>query len=126
MYKTFRRLCCFGLVLGLTLTASAAIPSVEKILPDDTLLLLTTPDFSKLRDISQTSPQTQLWSDPAMRPFKDKFISKLTEDLIKPLEKDLGVHLSDYTNLPQGQITFALTQNGWPDTEGSQIGVLLL
>jgi len=107
----------FTFFLGLALTASAAIPAVEKILPDDTLVLVTTPDFAKARQTYRSSPQTQLWDDPAMKPFKDKFLSKLNEDLIQPLEKDLGVKLDDYTNLPQGQITFAITQNGWPTTE---------
>jgi hypothetical protein len=118
----------FGLLFFtcLTLAASAAVPSVEKLLPDDTLFLLTTPDFSKLRDIYHTSPQTQFWNDPAMKPFKDKFLSKLGEDFIQPLEHDLGIHFSDYTNLPQGQITFAVTQNGWPAVEGQHPGLLLL
>ena len=117
-----------GLLLftSLTLTAATVIPPVEKLLPDDTLFLLTTPDFSKLRDIYHTSPQTQFWNDPAMKPFKDKFLSKFGEDLIQPLEHDLGVHFSDYTNLPQGQITFAVTQNGWPAAEGAHPGLLLL
>jgi hypothetical protein len=116
----------FTLAAGLAFTAAAAIPSVEKILPDDTLLMVTTPDFAKARQAYRSSPQTQLWDDPAMKPFKDKFISKLTDDLIQPLEKDLGVKFEDYTNLPQGQITFAITQNGWPTTEGATVGTLFL
>jgi hypothetical protein len=121
-----RRFLVFSFVVGLALTASAVVPSVEKILPDDTLLMMTTPDYAKLRDIYRSSPQTQLWDDPAMKPFKEKFLSKLTEDLIQPLEKDLGIKFADYTNLPQGQITFAITQNGWPMTENSRAGILFL
>jgi hypothetical protein len=111
---------------GFTLAAAAVVPPVEKLLPDDTLLLLTTPDFSKLREIYRTSPQAQLWNDPAMKPFKEKFLSKLDEEFIQPLEHDLGVHFNDYTNLPQGQITFAVTQNGWPAVEDARLGLLLL
>ena len=114
---------CF---VGIALSASAAIPAVEKILPDDTLFLVTTPDYMKMRDIYRASPQTQLWNDPAMKPFKDKFMSKLQENLIQPLQKELGVELSDYTNLPQGQITFAMTQNGWPAEDGARPGMLFL
>jgi hypothetical protein len=110
----------------LALTASAAVPSVEKLLPDDTLFMMTTPDYAKARAAYHSSSQTQLWDDPAMKPFKEKFMAKLGENLIQPLEKDLGVHLTDYTNLPQGQITFAVTQNGWPMTEGAQAGLLFL
>jgi hypothetical protein len=110
----------------LALTASGAIPSVEKILPDDTLFLITTPDFTKMRELYRTSPQAQFWNDPAMKPFKDNFLSKLQDNLLKPLERDLGVHLSDYTNLLQGQITLAMTQNDWPAKESQQPGLLFL
>lgn len=128
MHHYPRRSLVVGLQLFacLALTASAAIPSVEKLLPDDTLFMVTTPDFTKLREVYKSSPQTQFWSDPAMKPFRDNFMSKLQEQLIQPLEHDLGVHFSDYTNLPQGQITFAVTQNGWPAASGQEPSLLLL
>jgi hypothetical protein len=126
MHNQARRFLVSSFVLALTFAASAAVPPVEKLLPDDTLFMVTTPDFTKAREAYRTSAQTQLWDDPAMRPFKEKFIAKLNENLIDPLEKDLGVHLTDYTNLPQGQITFAITQNGWPTTEGAHVGLLFL
>src|SRR6185295_9116151 len=113
-------LACFAL------SVSAAIPSVEKILPDDTLVVVTTPDYTKMREIYKNSPQTQFWNDPAMKPFKDKFLSKMTEDLLQPLERDLNIHFTDYTNLPQGQITFAITQNDWPAKDGERPGLLFL
>src|SRR4051812_42946461 len=126
MHTKARRFFVFTCSLGLALTASAVVPPVEKILPDDTLFMVTTPDFTKARDTYLNSPQTQLWKDPAMKPFNENFFSKLSENLIQPLEKDLGVKFEDYTNLPQGQITFAITQNGWPATEGAQPGILFL
>src|ERR1700749_3942691 len=116
----------FQLFTCCALNAATPIPPVEKLLPDDTLLVLTTPDFTKMRDIYHTSPQTQFWNDAAMKPFKEKFLAKMHEDLIQPLEHDLGVDFNDYTNLPQGQITFAITQNGWPTTDGQQPGMLFL
>jgi len=116
----------FQLFTCLALKASTPIPSVEKLLPDDTLLVLTTPDFAKARELYHTSPQTQFWNDPAMKPFREKFLSKMHDNLIQPLEHDLGVDFNDYTNLPQGQITFAITQNGWPATGGQQPGLLFL
>jgi len=126
MYNKSRWFLAVGFLVNLAFTASAAVPPVEKLLPDDTLVMVTTPDFTKARETYRNSAQTQLWDDPAMKPFKDKFIAKLNETLIQPLEKDLGVKFEDYTNLAQGQITFAVTQNGWPAAEGSQPGLLLL
>jgi hypothetical protein len=110
----------------LVFSASAALPSVEKLLPEDTLAMVTTPDFTKARAAYYSAPQSQLWNDPALKPFKDKLLAKMNENLLQPLEKDLGIKFDDYTNLAQGQITLAVTQNGWPTTEGSKPGVLFL
>jgi hypothetical protein len=106
--------------------ASAAIPAPERLLPDDTLVVVTAPDFVKLRGIYKTSPQAQFWNDPAMKPFKDNFISKWKEEILEPLERDLGVKFDDYDELPQGQVTFALTQNGWDGGDSAKPAFLFL
>jgi len=105
---------------------AAAVPSAEKLLPDDTLAVLTAPDFRKLRLAIEALPQSQFWNDPAMRPFRENFISKWNEDFVKPLERDLEVRLKDYISLPQGQFTLALIQNGPDAKEDQPLGFLLL
>ena len=106
--------------------AGAAVPPAEKLLPNDTLMMMTAPDFAKLREIYRTAPQTQLWSDPAMKPFRDKLVAKLKEQLIEPLERDLGVSFADYADLPQGQLTFATALSGPPNAADTEPGLLLL
>ena len=90
-------LVCLGLTVG-----GAAIPAPEQILPDDTLLLLTAPDYGKLHEIWQRSPKNQLWNDPAMKPLHDKFLSRWQEEVVKPIEQDLGLRLDTFASLPQG------------------------
>src|SRR5438445_2773392 len=97
------RLLTVSLVLA-ALASHAAVPAPEKLLPDDTLLVLTVPDFAKLRTAYKASPHSQFFNDPAMKPFKEKFVSKLQEEFLKPLERDLEVRFEDYTNLAQGQV----------------------
>ncbi len=124
-----KKICSLALCaafLALVLSSGAAIPSAERLLPDDTLLVVTVPDVAKMREIYKASPQRQFWNDAAMKPFRDKFISKWQEELVKPLEHDLDVRFDDYINLPQGQLTFALTQNGWRTGEEQPPGLLLL
>jgi hypothetical protein len=113
----------FGLAFG-TYAATAAVPPPEKLLSDDTLLVITAPDFSKLRETFKSSPQSQLWSDPAMKAFREHFMEKWNEEFVKPLERDLDVHLDDFITLPQGQVTFALTQMRGKDA--GEPGVLFL
>ncbi len=105
---------------------SAAIPPAEKLLPADTLLMLTVPDYSALRASAQQSPQWLLWSDPAMKPFRDDFTAKWNARFVGPLERTLGLNLNDYLPLLQGQITFAVTQNGWNGAGNAAPSLLLL
>jgi hypothetical protein len=103
----------------------SAIPAPEKLLPDDTLVVVTAPDFAKLRNSLKKLPLTQFWDDPAMKPFRENFLSKWNDQFVKPLERELDIKIEDYTNLMQGQITFALTRDGMDNT-GQPAGLLLL
>ncbi len=125
MRKYFART-VFAVTLTLALAGRAAIPTPEKLLPDDTLLMITAPDFAKLRAIWEKLPQKQLWNDPAMKPFRDNFVTKWNDEFVKPLERELDIKCADYTSLLQGQLTFALTQNGWPGNDQQAPGVLLV
>ena len=113
-------------LLALATPVRAAIPPAENLLPSDTLLLLTVPDCAALRAAGHQSPQWLFWNDPAMKPFHDKFMAKWNEKFVAPLERDLGVKFGDFTDLPQGQFTFAVTQNGWTGGDDPMPGVLLL
>jgi hypothetical protein len=108
-------------------TASAApVPPPDKLLPEDTLFLLTIPDFAKGYEIYQKWPQSQFWADPAMKPFRDKFVTKLKEDFIQPLERELSLKFEQLSGLAQGQITLAITQNGWDGKSDKEPAFLLL
>lgn len=121
-----QRLFYLCLLFAWASAAGASIPSPEKLLPDDTLVMVTVPDYSKLREITRKLPLGQLWTDPAMKPFREHLASKWTEEFLKPLEHDLDVKLDDYASLLQGQLTFALTQNGWQGASDQEPGLLLL
>jgi hypothetical protein len=90
----------------------AAVPSAEKLLPDDTLFVITTPDFPRLRATFDQLPLARLWDDPLLKPFRDNFVSKWTNDIVKPLERDLNMDIGEYADLAQGQLTVALTRGG--------------
>jgi hypothetical protein len=103
---------------------AASIPSPDKLLSDDTLVVVTIPDFAKLREFYRKSPQRKFWNDPAMKEVHDNFLSKWKEEFVQPLERELNVSLDSYASLPQGQVTFALTQNA--SSEDQPVAWLLL
>ena len=109
-----------------TTHVQAAIPPAEKILPADTLFVVSIPDCTKLSDILAKSSPWRFWNDLAMKPFHDKFMTKWTEGFIAPLERDLGVKFDDFRTLPQGQLTVAVTPDGWQGKADAQPGLLLL
>jgi len=117
-----------ALLLSLAFTAflRAAIPPAENLLPSDTLFLLAVPDCAALRTASHQSPQWLFWGDPAMKPFRDKFAAKWKETVVAPLEQSLGMKLADFADLPQGQLTLAVTQNGWTGGDDPLPGLILL
>lgn len=124
---------CLGrpalLLVLLTLAGAVrgALPPAENLLPADTFFMVTVPDMARLRQISGDVPQVMLWNDAAMKPFHDKFMSGFESQFIGPLEHDLGVSLADYYDLPQGQITFAITRSDWDGQDEKKIpGFLLL
>jgi len=104
----------------------AAIPPAENLLPADTLAVVTVPDFSTLRAASAQSPEWLLWNDPAMKPFHDDFVAKWNNKFVAPMEHNLGIHLSDFLPLLQGQLTFAVTQNGWNSSGAASPAIVLL
>jgi hypothetical protein len=104
----------------------AAIGPAENLLPSDTLAFFTVPDCNALRAAMKTSPQAMFWNDPAMKPFHDKFMAKLTEKFVTPLEADLGIKVADFLSLPQGQLTFGVTVNGSNGHDDVPPGLVLL
>src|SRR5207247_7756341 len=92
----------------------------------DTVAVCVIPDYSKASAAFKQWPSSLLWSDPSMKPFKDKFLTKLRTDVVEPLEREFGIKLADYAGLAQGQVTLALTPNGWEGNSPKEPGFLLL
>jgi hypothetical protein len=115
-----------ALVLGSLQPALAEVANAERLLPADTFFIASIPDYAKFRAFATNSPQAQLWRDQAMRPFRDKFVAKWTEEFVKPLERELEIQFDDYTQLPQGQVTLAVTLNGWGSDPDKEPGAILL
>jgi hypothetical protein len=108
------------------LRAGGAVPPPEKLLPKDTVLVATAPDWEKAVRFWSSAPYARLWEDPALKPFKDKFIDKFTTGVIKPLEQNLGIKFSDYGGLAQGQMTYALVPINSKSNPDKRMSIILL
>jgi len=120
---------CFvllGLTLALALNAVAETLPAEKLLPADTLVLVTVPDLDKTRSEIKANPVSQLYSEPSMQPFVNKFLGKWNSEFVGPLEKELGIKFADYFALAKGQLTFAVVRDGWEGQKDQKPGFLLI
>lgn len=105
---------------------SAAVPPPEKLLPADTIALVTIPEYAKAKAAWAQWPMGQLWADSSMKAFRDKFTDKLQSDIIAPLEKEFGIKLGEYSGLAQGQVTIAITGSGWDKSDLKEPEFLML
>jgi hypothetical protein len=126
MTKKLLRLATVTTFLAATSLLRAAIPPAENLLPTDTIAFFAVPDCAAVRVAAKQSPGWLFWADPAMKPFHDKFVAKLNDQYVAPLERDLGVKVADFMDLPQGQLTLAVTVNGSNGHDDIPAGVLLL
>src|ERR1700761_1637944 len=93
---------------GFCVAGRAAVLPAEKILPKDTALVLTAPDWPKAWAFFTNTSYGHLWQDPGMRAFKEKFLEKFRKEALDPLQQNLGIKFSDYSNLAQGEAVYAL------------------
>jgi hypothetical protein len=103
----------------------AATPPAAKLLPPDTLAVLSVPDFAQYR-AALTRGAGQFWSDPAMRPFFEKLQAKFQAEVLDKLEREAGIKLADYAELLQGQLTLAVTRNGWQGSSNPLPALVIL
>lgn len=114
-------------LLAVALTPlQAATPPAPQLLPPDTLALLAVPDCARFRTVQNSSPAGRLWNDPALRAFREKLTAKLQTEVFDKLEREAGIKLADYAALLQGQLTVAVTRNGWQGTADPLPGLVII
>ena len=92
---------------------SASVPPAQNLLPADSLVVFSIPDFAQAKKTFLETSQSRLWHDPAMNSFRKKFYDRIKAEYLEPLDRELGIKWENFRELPQGQLTIALTQNGW-------------
>lgn len=128
MKNVYSRLAGLPLAMlsGLLSISAVLAAAPAELLPADTLAVFTIPDWQKASASGTQSAYGRLWMDPAVKPFRENFIKNFSEDVLVPLERELGIKFSEYASLLRGQVTIALTRNGWDGKSENQPGVLIL
>jgi hypothetical protein len=114
-FRAALRLAWTGLIGLAAVAGSAAIGRAavepEKALPDSTLFYIQVKDVAALRAAFQQTGFGQLLADPALKPIKEDFATKIG-DATKELKGKIGVTLGELLSLPQGAASFAVIGKG--------------
>src|SRR5262245_39498892 len=88
----------------------AGQPGAEQLLPAETILMFTVKDLDRAGANFWQTSLGRLWDDDVMRPSREKFNARWTNEVSSAVEKEFKIKLSDYTELFHGQFTFGLTK----------------
>ncbi|HWQ90308.1 MAG TPA: hypothetical protein VN673_01460 [Clostridia bacterium] len=98
------------LICFVPLARSASLPPIEQLLPAETVVLIAAPDFGSAKKVLNRTTLAMVWNDPDLKPFRDKFLQGLDQDLVKPLQRELNLDLQSCADLLGGQVGFALVR----------------
>jgi hypothetical protein len=88
--------------------AASARPSAMKLFPQETLLLLRTPNIHELLDRFQDTNGGRMYRDPQLKPFLERLYGGAGDFYKQKVEGVLGVPWEDLQKLPQGEAAFAI------------------
>lgn len=105
----------FLLLLWAALPLRAA-QAPESLLPLNTIAVATVPDMNTARTLFKADPMVQLWNDPSMEAFTDRFEKAFRKNVMQRIRNEAPVQPGELWKLAQGQVTVALTRKpGRPD-----------
>ncbi len=86
-------------------TAQAAAPP-ERVLPDNTLAFVKINDVKSFGDSFRHSQYGLIWSDPALKEFRDELATRLEEGS-RSLKERIGLTTKELLEVPQGPLAIA-------------------
>lgn len=117
------------MALGLITMAPAmthAAPPPDQLVSQNTIAILTAPDLSELKAVTQKSAQWKIMHDASLKPFKDKFWAGFKAQVLKPFEDEVQFKISNALDLLQGQLTLAISADGALDLDSPDVDFLVI
>jgi hypothetical protein len=95
------------LAIGLSATATAAVPPSDTLLPNSTKAYFTIANVAGLNEQWEKTQLYQLFEDPVMKPFTEDLRRQLDEKWLENHEK-IGLSIEDLRNVASGELSGAL------------------
>jgi hypothetical protein len=97
-----------GAMWALSAAPALAHPSSMKLFPQETLLLVRTPNIRELLDRFKDTNGGRMARDPQLKPFLVRLYGGAGDYYKQKIESVLGVSWDDLQKLPQGEAAFAI------------------
>ncbi len=104
-------LCCFATVLFVSAPVLAKRADVIRLLPQNTYVYVSVANAPELADKFMETGFGQMLQDDQLAPVLGQLFDEL-ENLASPVTDEIGLTLTDLTMIPQGELTFAILEQG--------------
>jgi hypothetical protein len=97
-----------GVLLAAATVPASARPSALKLLPEETLLLVRTPNAGELFDRFRETATGRMVRDPQLAPFIERLYGSAGDLYSEKVAEWLGVSWEELQNLPRAELAFAI------------------
>ncbi len=99
---------CGGMLLLVATRSVLARPSALKLLPEETLLLVRTPNAGELLARLRETATGRMVRDPKLAPFVERLYGSAGDLYTEKVAQWLGVSWEELQNLPRAELAFAI------------------
>jgi hypothetical protein len=101
-------LICAGMLLLAVAAPALARPSAMKLFPEETLLLVRTPNVGELLERLRETATGRMVRDPQLAPFVERLYGSAGDLYSEKVAEWLGVSWEELQNLPRAELAFAI------------------
>ena len=115
-----------SILVGFTLVSSAkaakAAPSLEALLPAETVLVVAAPNYASAKKHFKDSASGQFWDSAEFKPFRKKLADGFEANVLAGIEEQLAIDFEAFEKMASGPVALAVV----PGQDAGEEPVLLL
>ena len=115
-----------SILVGFTLVSSAkaakAAPSLEALLPAETVLVVAAPNYTSAKKHFKDSASGQFWDSAEFKPFRKKLADGFEANVLAGIEEELAIDFEAFEEMASGPVALAVV----PGLDAGEEPALLL
>ena len=113
-----------GLALVSSAKAAKAAPTLEALLPAETVLVVAAPDYATAKQHFKASASGQFWDSAEFKPFRKKLSDGFKANVLVKIEEALAVDFEAFEEMASGPVALAVVAGGGDVPEPSLLLLL--